>query len=306
MVLDPKNEDEITKEEQYKEGNTNQTRSLDRDIDEFAPSEDDIFDDEPTIIPWVIEFRIIGTPAVLRIPIQEEMLIGRLDAKNGVFPDIDMNNYNGQHMGVSRRHARLRAKDNRITIEDLGSSNGTFINNKMLIMKQPYRIREGDKITFGKLELQIHFLVKPSVDDDTMVGLGNHLKIPRVAQDQHLIIVDDNPDVCHIVDYVARRCGYRVTLAHTMTEAIARLDSEAVDGLILELILPDGSGLDIVHYVRRKNPHMPILATASTSGGFTMGKALEEGVNIFITKPIAVDELIQGLGKMAQLFAKQS
>ncbi|PJF33470.1 MAG: hypothetical protein CUN57_02085, partial [Phototrophicales bacterium] len=96
------------------------------------------------IIPWVIEFRVVGTPNIIKVRVQEEMLIGRPDPKNGIEPEIDVVPYGGHTMGVSRRHALIRTINNRITIEDLKSANGTYINEHALESGKEYRIRDRD------------------------------------------------------------------------------------------------------------------------------------------------------------------
>src|SRR5262249_876495 len=63
------------------------------------------------------EFPITGT----------ESLIGRWDADGGIFPDIDLDQ-DDPEAKVSRRHARIHFLNNQYLIEDLGSTNGTFIN----------------------------------------------------------------------------------------------------------------------------------------------------------------------------------
>lgn len=265
---------------------------------EDAKDDIEIFGD---VIPWVVEFRVAGTTAIIRSQVRELMLLGRTDANKGIFPEIDLGEHNGQHMGVSRQHAQLIARDNRITIEDLGSSNGTFLNGKLLVAHQPYRVREGDSIKLGRMELLVNFVIKPLIDDDTMSGLGNQLNIPRVADKQHLLVVDDNRDVCHVIRFVALRSGFTVTLAQTMSEAIARIDDRDIDGLIIELMLPDGNGLDVVKYIRKTNRSVPILAMAAATGGFAMGQAIDQGTDIFLAKPLAVEELVRALGKIVKM-----
>ena len=60
---------------------------------------------------------------------------------------------------VSRRHALMLARDNRVTIQDLGSANGTFINGRVLEPKTEYRVHDRDRLRLGRLELQIHFVI---------------------------------------------------------------------------------------------------------------------------------------------------
>ena len=80
--------------------------------------------------------------------------IGRWDADNGVFPDIDLDSHD-QEAKVSRRHARIINQNGNFLVEDLGSTNGTFINRgRRLIPGTPQPLVDGDEIIVGKTFLR--------------------------------------------------------------------------------------------------------------------------------------------------------
>ncbi len=84
----------------------------------------------------------------------EESYIGRWDADNGIFPDIDLDAHDPDAK-VSRRHARIAYKGNVHMIEDLGSTNGTFLNRgRRLLPGSPQVLSEGDEIIVGKTFLR--------------------------------------------------------------------------------------------------------------------------------------------------------
>ncbi len=84
----------------------------------------------------------------------EESYIGRWDADNGIFPDIDLD-AEDQEAKVSRRHARIISQNGRFMIEDLGSTNGTFVNRgRRLIPGTPHVLNDGDEIIVGKTFLR--------------------------------------------------------------------------------------------------------------------------------------------------------
>jgi hypothetical protein len=90
------------------------------------------------------EFQISGT----------EALIGRWDADGGIFPDVDLDQ-DDPEAKVSRRHAKIQLLNNQYLIEDLGSTNGTFVNRGPRLApgaKQP--LRNGDEIIVGKTFLK--------------------------------------------------------------------------------------------------------------------------------------------------------
>jgi serine/threonine-protein kinase len=84
----------------------------------------------------------------------EESHIGRWDADNGIFPDIDLDAFDPEAK-VSRRHARIIFRDGKYFIEDLGSTNGTYVNRgRRLIPGTPHPLNDGDEIIVGKTFLR--------------------------------------------------------------------------------------------------------------------------------------------------------
>lgn len=90
--------------------------------------------------------------------INEESNIGRWDADNGIFPDIDLDVHDPEAK-VSRRHARIIFENGGYLIEDLGSTNGTFVNRgRRLLPGTPHILSDGDEIIVGKTFLRFHLV----------------------------------------------------------------------------------------------------------------------------------------------------
>lgn len=86
----------------------------------------------------------------------DESTIGRWDADNGIFPDIDLDAHDPEAK-VSRRHARIIFEHERFSIEDLGSTNGTFVNRgRRLLPGTPHILNDGDEIIVGKTFLRFN------------------------------------------------------------------------------------------------------------------------------------------------------
>ncbi|HEX8149098.1 MAG TPA: FHA domain-containing protein [Pyrinomonadaceae bacterium] len=89
---------------------------------------------------------------------EEESHIGRWDADGGIFPDVDLDS-DDPEAKVSRRHARITRRGGLYYIEDLGSTNGTFVNRGRRLLpgdRQP--LRDGDEVIVGKTFLKFHVL----------------------------------------------------------------------------------------------------------------------------------------------------
>lgn len=88
----------------------------------------------------------------------DESNIGRWDADNGIFPDVDLDTHDPEAK-VSRRHARIIYENDKFLIEDLGSTNGTFVNRgRRLLPGTPHILTDGDEIIVGKTFLRFNTL----------------------------------------------------------------------------------------------------------------------------------------------------
>jgi hypothetical protein len=82
-------------------------------------------------------------------------LVGRWDPETGAFPEVDLD-ADDPEAKISRKHALIRIDDGKITIEDIGSLNGTFVNRQpRLAPGSPVELKGGDEIIIGKTFLKL-------------------------------------------------------------------------------------------------------------------------------------------------------
>jgi FHA domain-containing protein len=87
-----------------------------------------------------------------------ETNIGRWDADSGIFPDVDLDE-DDPEAKISRRHARIVNHNSQYFIEDLGSTNGTFVNRgRRLLPGKRQILQNGDEIIVGKTFLKFQVL----------------------------------------------------------------------------------------------------------------------------------------------------
>jgi hypothetical protein len=103
-----------------------------------------------------IEVDVLNTGRKILLSADREILVGRLDAAHGIFPELDMTTDGGLEQGVSRRHARIYTRDGTCFVEDLDSTNGTFLNGERVTPYLPYAFHDGDTLTFGTMRLKVH------------------------------------------------------------------------------------------------------------------------------------------------------
>ncbi len=105
----------------------------------------------------------------------------------------------------------------------------------------------------------------------------------------HILIVEDEPAIAESLAYALRRDGFTTTLAPTLADARRSLSSASL--IILDLMLPDGSGFDLIGDVRRSTTAVPIIVLTSRDDEADRVAALETGADDYVTKPFSTREM---------------
>lgn len=102
-----------------------------------------------------VMLHVVRTGQMLPLPGRGEFIIGRVRDGQSILPDIDLEPFEGFEAGVSRLHARIRVSENEVSLVDLGSSNGTRLNNEDLMPNQTHPLKHKDLIRLGRMSLQV-------------------------------------------------------------------------------------------------------------------------------------------------------
>lgn len=105
----------------------------------------------------------------------------------------------------------------------------------------------------------------------------------------HILIVEDEPAIAESLAYALRRDGFTTTLAPTLADARRALPAASL--VILDLMLPDGSGFDLIGDVRRSTLAVPIIVLTSRDDEADRVAALETGADDYVTKPFSTREM---------------
>jgi len=101
-----------------------------------------------------VNLHIIRTGQILPLVGRDEYTLGRISQGQSILPDIDLSPFDAYSQGVSRLHATFKVKNTNLYIEDLGSSNGTRINDKIIEPHTDQLIHHGDVIALGRFKIQ--------------------------------------------------------------------------------------------------------------------------------------------------------
>jgi two-component system phosphate regulon response regulator PhoB len=122
---------------------------------------------------------------------------------------------------------------------------------------------------------------------------------------QRVLVVDDEPDIAGLVAYHLAKAGYRVTTAGDGSEALARARAERPDLVVLDLLLPGRSGLEVLADLRRgeETRHMGVILLTARKEEQDRIAGLELGADDYLAKPFSPQELVLRVGAVLRRLA---
>jgi two-component system KDP operon response regulator KdpE len=109
-----------------------------------------------------------------------------------------------------------------------------------------------------------------------------------------ILVVDDEPQILRALGTNLRGAGYEVEAASTAEQALASLALHEPDAVILDLVLPDGSGTDVCRELRTWSS-VPVIVLSAVGEEREKVAALDAGADDYVTKPFGMDELLARL-----------
>jgi two-component system, OmpR family, KDP operon response regulator KdpE len=107
----------------------------------------------------------------------------------------------------------------------------------------------------------------------------------------HVLVVEDEPQIVRGLKVILRTAGFDVRAAESKQEALDAVAVRPPDVLILDLVLPDGSGVEVCEEVRRWS-RLPIIVLSAVGDEREKVRALNAGADDYMTKPFGAQELI--------------
>ncbi|MDX6703067.1 MAG: two-component system, OmpR family, operon response regulator KdpE, partial [Baekduia sp.] len=111
---------------------------------------------------------------------------------------------------------------------------------------------------------------------------------------RRILVCDDEPQILRALKVILREAGYDAVPAETAEEALDRAAVSPPDAAILDLVLPDGDGVDVCRQIRSWS-QMPIIVLSAVGDEDAKVRALEAGADDYVTKPFGARELIARL-----------
>src|SRR3954471_5793355 len=109
-----------------------------------------------------------------------------------------------------------------------------------------------------------------------------------------VLVVDDEPQILRALRTSLHGAGYEVETAETAEGALAALAANPPDAVVLDLVLPDGSGTDVTRELRTWSS-APVIVLSVVGDEAEKVAALDAGADDYVTKPFGIDELLARL-----------
>src|SRR5919205_448041 len=107
-----------------------------------------------------------------------------------------------------------------------------------------------------------------------------------------LLVVEDNPSTLKMLAFLLRDEGYTVHAASNGTKGLELLRNEPIDLLVLDVMLPDISGLQVCRQIRNEGMTLPVLVISALGRRDDKLAALNEGADDYMTKPFDPAEVV--------------
>jgi DNA-binding response OmpR family regulator len=108
-----------------------------------------------------------------------------------------------------------------------------------------------------------------------------------------VVIVEDEPAAAELFAEMMRVSGFKVFHTSSSTKAVDLIANELPDLVLLDVMMPGVSGLEVVRFIRREPhlAHIPVIIVSAKTTKEDIQEGLEAGANIYLTKPVSFGDL---------------
>ena len=113
------------------------------------------------------------------------------------------------------------------------------------------------------------------------------------APPKKIVIVEDEPTAADVFEEMMRFSGYQVVKIHSSSSAMSVIRAELPDAILLDIMMPDISGIEVLRYIRREPSlkHIPVVIVSAKALPSDIRAGMEAGATAYLTKPVGFQEL---------------
>jgi two-component system OmpR family response regulator len=122
-----------------------------------------------------------------------------------------------------------------------------------------------------------------------------------------VLVVDDEANIAELISMALRYEGFEVRAAHTGTKAVSAAKEFRPDAVVLDIMLPDFDGLEVLRRMRATEPDVPVVFLTARDAVEDRVAGLTAGGDDYVTKPFSLEELVARLrGLLRRSGARQA
>jgi DNA-binding response OmpR family regulator len=118
-----------------------------------------------------------------------------------------------------------------------------------------------------------------------------------VIDSKKILIVEDEADTAEMFAEMLRLRGFRVFKSYGSASAMRQLRLDKPDAVVLDIMMPDISGLEVLQYIRREPAmeNIPVIVVSAKGLLSDIKIGMDAGAALYLTKPVAYSELIKAV-----------
>jgi DNA-binding NtrC family response regulator len=113
-----------------------------------------------------------------------------------------------------------------------------------------------------------------------------------------VLIIDDEIDICYLLSGILKQKKLRTSYVNSLSDAQDALRNDPPSLIFLDNHLPDGFGLDFIHYIKNNYPSTKIIMITAHDSAAERNRAYTEGADIFISKPFTRETINSTVDKL--------
>lgn len=115
-----------------------------------------------------------------------------------------------------------------------------------------------------------------------------------------IVVIEDEPDTAEMIAEMMRISGYEVVTYFSSTTALDQLNKDRPAVVILDLMMPDFSGLDVLRNLRRNSEFqtLPVIVVSALNLATDIKEGFDAGATMYLTKPVSYADLKQAVEKV--------
>lgn len=120
----------------------------------------------------------------------------------------------------------------------------------------------------------------------------------------HILVIEDELQIARVIKMELEYEGYEIAVEHDGKKGLERALQADIDLILLDVMLPELSGFEVLRRIRRVNHAIPIILLTARNSTFDKVAGLDHGANDYITKPFEIEELLARIRSCLRHYSK--